>query len=128
MLGRNVGERLGRPGTRLLAPELQEIVDGADLFLANLERCISDRGEPIRVPRKPFFFRAPPAAADWLAEIGVRWVTLANNHALDVGPEALMDTLDRSRAAGIAVVGAGGAEHRARVPAVLDTDGAACES
>ena len=124
MLGRKVGERLGRPGWRLLAPELQEIVDGADLFLTNLECCISDRGEPVREPGKPFFFRAPPAAADRLAEIGVRCVTLANNHALDFGAEALMDTLDRLRAVGIAAVGAGGDERRARAPAVLDAGGA----
>jgi poly-gamma-glutamate capsule biosynthesis protein CapA/YwtB (metallophosphatase superfamily) len=124
MLGRNVGERLGRPGSRLLAPELQEIVDAADLFLANLECCISDRGEPVRESGKPFFFRAPPAAADCLAEIGVRCVTLANNHALDFGTEALMDTLDRLRAVGIAAAGAGCDEQRARAPAMLTADAA----
>lgn len=124
MLGRAVAERIGRPGSRLLSPELQEIANAADLFLANLECCISDRGEPVREPGKRFFFRAPPAAADRLAEIGVRCVTLANNHALDFGPEALIDTLHRLRAAGIAAVGAGRDEPRARAPVVLDADAA----
>jgi poly-gamma-glutamate capsule biosynthesis protein CapA/YwtB (metallophosphatase superfamily) len=123
MLGRVVGERLGRPGTRLLAAEVQALVERADLFLANLECCISDRGERVREPGKPFFFRGPPAAADWLAEIGVRCVTLANNHALDFGPEALMDTLDHLRAVGVAAAGAGCDEARARAPAVLDANG-----
>jgi poly-gamma-glutamate capsule biosynthesis protein CapA/YwtB (metallophosphatase superfamily) len=124
MLGRTVAARIERPGWRLLAPELQEIATGADLFLANLECCISDRGAPVREPGKPFFFRAPPVAADRLAEIGVRCVTLANNHALDFGTEALADTLDHLRAAGIAAVGAGRDEQEARTPVVLDTDAA----
>ena len=67
MLGRRVAERFGH--VRLLADEVQEIAGAADLFIANLECCISDRGEPVRMPGKPFFFRAPPAAAEWLAEV-----------------------------------------------------------
>lgn len=123
MLGRGVAERLVRRGFRLLSAELQDVVDRADVFLANLECCISDRGAPIRQPGKPFFFRAPPVAAERLAELGVRCVTLANNHALDFGPEALMDTLDHLRAAGIAAVGAGGDEAAARAPVVVDAGG-----
>jgi poly-gamma-glutamate capsule biosynthesis protein CapA/YwtB (metallophosphatase superfamily) len=122
MLGRCVAERLRR-GSRLLAAPVQQVVDEADLFLANLECCISDRGERVPEPGKPFFFRAPPAAADWLAEIGVRCVTLANNHALDFGAEALIDTLDHLRAAGVVTAGAGCDEQAARSPVVLEVGG-----
>jgi poly-gamma-glutamate capsule biosynthesis protein CapA/YwtB (metallophosphatase superfamily) len=121
MLGRKVGERFGR--ARLLAPEVQEIAGAADLFIANLECCISDRGEPVQMPGKPFFFRAPPAAAEWLADVGVSCVTLANNHVLDFGEEALCDTLDHLRAAGVAFAGAGADEAAARTPAILDAGG-----
>jgi poly-gamma-glutamate capsule biosynthesis protein CapA/YwtB (metallophosphatase superfamily) len=123
MLGRNVGERLARPGHRGLAADVLEIAGEADLFITNLECCISDRGERVREPGKPFFFRAPPSAAEWLADIGVSCVTLANNHALDFGAEALMDTLDHLRAAGVAATGAGSDESAARAPVVLDADG-----
>jgi Bacterial capsule synthesis protein PGA_cap len=47
-------------------------------------------------------------------------VTLANNHALDYGPEALLDTLGHLAGAGIATVGAGHELDEARRPAVLD--------
>ena len=104
MLGRKVGERLARPAHQSLAAAVKEIAGGADLFIANLECCISDRGAPVREPGKPFYFRAPPVAAERLAEIGVNCVSLANNHALDFGSKALQDTLDHLRAAGIAVV------------------------
>ena len=88
----------------------------ADLFIVNLECCISDRGARWPAPGKPFFFRAPPLAAELLAQIGVDCVTLANNHALDYGPQALLDTLEHLRAAGIASVGAGPDETAARAP------------
>jgi poly-gamma-glutamate synthesis protein (capsule biosynthesis protein) len=55
-------------------------------------------------------------AAERLAELGVDAVTLANNHALDYGTEALLDTLSLLDAAGIAAVGAGATDQLARAP------------
>jgi poly-gamma-glutamate capsule biosynthesis protein CapA/YwtB (metallophosphatase superfamily) len=123
MLGRKVGEELARPGHRSLSADVQEIAGGADLFIANLECCISDRGAPVPEPGKPFYFRAPPVAAERLGDMGVDCVSLANNHALDFGSEALLDTLDHLRAAGIAAVGAGCDEAAARAPVVRDVSG-----
>lgn len=124
MLGRGVGERLtAEPGAALIAPEVAERLTGADAFIVNLECCISDRGEPYPDPRKPFFFRAPPVAAPRLAELGVDAVTLANNHALDYGPDALLDTLTHLRAARIAAVGAGADLEAARASLILRCGG-----
>jgi poly-gamma-glutamate capsule biosynthesis protein CapA/YwtB (metallophosphatase superfamily) len=118
MLGRGVAERLAADRHHpLLAPELQAIAADCDLFVVNLECCISERGEPVRGHR--FHFRAPPVAAERLAQLGVDCVTLANNHALDFGPDALLDTLEHLRAAGVRLVGAGPDEAAARAPAVL---------
>jgi poly-gamma-glutamate capsule biosynthesis protein CapA/YwtB (metallophosphatase superfamily) len=108
MLGRGVAERLAAdPRIPLLDPALAEMARSADLFILNLECCISDRGAPIDEPGKPFHFRAPPAAAERLAELGVDCVSLANNHVLDYGSDALQDTLEHLAAAGIATAGAG---------------------
>jgi poly-gamma-glutamate synthesis protein (capsule biosynthesis protein) len=115
MLGRGVAERLQRdPRAPLVHPALAEVAGSADLFVINLECCVSDRGAPIEVPGKPFFFRAPPVAAQRLAELGVDCVTLANNHVLDFGEVALLDSLLHLGAAGIATVGAGEDLARAR--------------
>ena len=120
MLGRGVADRLrDNPRATLIAPEVAEIAQSADLFVLNLECCISERGKRFPDPHKPFFFRAPPVAADRLAELGVDAVTLANNHALDYGPDALLDTIDHLDRAGIAHVGAGADEAAARTPARL---------
>jgi poly-gamma-glutamate synthesis protein (capsule biosynthesis protein) len=121
MLGRRVSERLREvPARALVAAEVVEAAREADVFVLNLECCISERGRRWPEPRKPFFFRAPPQAVDLLVELGVNCVTLANNHALDYSEEALLDTFEHLAAAGIAWVGAGPDLARAREPAVLD--------
>jgi poly-gamma-glutamate capsule biosynthesis protein CapA/YwtB (metallophosphatase superfamily) len=124
MLGRGVAERLTRaPPSALFAAELVEVVHEADLLVLNLECCVSERGEPWPDPLKPFFFRAPPVAVDALALLGAGCVTVANNHMLDYGAEALLDTLRYLDAAGIAAVGAGPDRASARRPAILEAGG-----
>jgi poly-gamma-glutamate synthesis protein (capsule biosynthesis protein) len=124
MLGRSVAEalRATKPES-LVAPDLADLIRSADLFVLNLECCVSDRGEPWPDPGKPFFFRAPPSATELLAHLGTTAVTLANNHALDYGPEALLDTLEHLWGAGIAAVGAGADLAGARASAVLEEPG-----
>jgi poly-gamma-glutamate capsule biosynthesis protein CapA/YwtB (metallophosphatase superfamily) len=120
MLGRQVAGALeDDPTTPLVAPDVAECAAAADAFVLNLECCISDRGARYPDPRKAFFFRAPPVAAQRLAELGVDAVSLANNHTLDYGPVALLDTLAHLDAAGVASVGAGPDEATARAPRVL---------
>ncbi|HXX88898.1 MAG TPA: CapA family protein [Acidimicrobiales bacterium] len=124
MLGRGVAERLEEdPKAALVAPEVLAVAAEADMTILNLECCISERGERWPDPAKPFFFRAPPAAVDTLSALGARCVTLANNHALDYGTVALVDTFAHLEAAGIAWVGAGLDLTAARAPALLDVAG-----
>jgi poly-gamma-glutamate capsule biosynthesis protein CapA/YwtB (metallophosphatase superfamily) len=124
MLGRSVGRALTEgPPAALVTPDVVAVMREADLIVLNLECCISDRGRPWDAPGKPFFFRAPPQAIELLTLLGVDCVTLANNHALDYGPQALLDTLNHLAGAGIAVVGAGADHHQARRPAVLRAGG-----
>lgn len=124
MLGRGVARALTTsPPQALVAPEVRAAMDQADLVVLNLECCISERGRPWDAPGKPFFFRAPPRAVELLVLLGVDCVTLANNHALDYGVDALLDTLVYLDAAGIAVVGAGADLEQARQPAVLGASG-----
>ncbi|MGH2662666.1 MAG: CapA family protein [Actinomycetota bacterium] len=124
MLGRGAAERLSsaRPSS-LVAPEVVDVVREADLMVLNLECCISTGGRPWPDPAKAFFFRAPPAAVETLVHLGVDCVTLANNHALDFGEEALLETFEHLSSAGIAWVGAGPDLERARRPAVVRSSG-----
>ena len=122
MLGRGVAEWLAAARTPPpFSAEVIEAARSADLCVANLECCIAAGGRP--APGRVFHFRAPPAAAGVLAELGVDCVTLANNHALDYGPDALLETFDHLRAVGIPWVGAGADRDAARAPTVLEAGG-----
>ncbi len=124
MLGRKVAERLGtEPPDALFSKEVVAAAHEADLFVLNLECAISDRGRRWPDPGKPFFFRAPPVATEVLQLLGVDCVTLANNHALDYGSDALCDTFRHLSDAGIAWVGAGVDEAAARAPKFLERGG-----
>jgi poly-gamma-glutamate capsule biosynthesis protein CapA/YwtB (metallophosphatase superfamily) len=124
MLGRSVARTLATtPPEALVAPEVRAALAEADLVVLNLECCISERGRRWEAPGKRFFFRAPPRAVELLILLGVDCVTLANNHALDYGVDALADTLDHLAAAGIATVGAGADLDQARRPAVMAAGG-----
>lgn len=124
MLGRSVAERLAEVDPRsLFSAGVRDVLAGADLFVLNLECCVSERGEPWPDPGKPFFFRAPPEAVEALASLGVDCVTLANNHALDFGADALLDTRAHLARAGIRTVGAGADAAQARAPTVLTGNG-----
>lgn len=124
MLGRMVAEQLATESpTSLVSPAVAAACREADLFLLNLECCISDRGARWPDPGKAFFFRAPLRAVDTLVHLGVTCVTLANNHALDFGAQALLDTLAHLEAAGIRHVGAGRDLSAAHRPVVLESSG-----
>jgi poly-gamma-glutamate synthesis protein (capsule biosynthesis protein) len=119
MLGRDVARAIASSGYAPLAPDVLAVAAEADLFVLNLECCVSERGARWPDPDKPFFFRAPPVAAELLAAMGVDCVSLANNHALDYGREALLDTFEHLREAGVAWAGAGPHAAAARAPQVL---------
>jgi poly-gamma-glutamate capsule biosynthesis protein CapA/YwtB (metallophosphatase superfamily) len=93
----------------------------ADLRLINLECVISTRGAMWHPRTKPFHFRAHPRAIDMLNAARIDCATLANNHILDYGHEALAECLDLLDQAGIRHAGAGRNLAEALAPAVLKT-------
>jgi hypothetical protein len=98
MLGRTVGERIRAGEDPFLG--IREVLAAATLRLANLECVISTRGKP--AAGKRYHLRAPAGAATVLRDFHA--VSLANNHALDFGADALRDSIARLRSAGVAVV------------------------
>lgn len=79
-------------------------LERSDLVLANLEIPLSRRG--YRIP-KWANMRADPEVIDDVKALAIDAVTLANNHMMDYGPEAMLDTLAACDRAGIARCGAG---------------------
>lgn len=123
MLGRLVDEAVRASDLAYPWGELRSELRAADLTLGNLECCIAERGSPWDPGTKPFHFRAGPWAAPSLADAGFDFVSLANNHALDYGVEALEETLSYLSHNGIAHSGAGRDLAEASQPALFETRG-----
>lgn len=95
----------------------QEIAS-ADFFVVNQEFPFSRRGTA--AADKQYTFRLDPEYVRLFGEMGIDAVTLANNHALDFGTEALLDTCDTLDEAGIAHTGAGAGLKQAKQPVIFE--------
>ncbi len=93
----------------------------SDITIANLESPIARSGT--EYTDKKFRFRAEPAVAPALKSAGINLVTLANNHSMDFGPEALLETRSHLETAGIAWIGAGETLAEARKPYLYSAKG-----
>jgi len=100
-----------------------QLLHNADIRLINLECVIADSGEPWEPFTKAFHFRAHPRAIEALKAAKVDFVSLANNHSLDYGVQALEECLELLGRAGIAHAGAGSNRALAQEPAILKKDG-----
>ena len=90
--------------------DVTAITGAADVVFANYEMPLSTRGQPIE---KLANIRADPAIAPDIGRLGLDVVSLANNHMMDYGADALADTIANLDEQGIRHVGAG-ADARAR--------------
>lgn len=104
-----------------ISPELVEEMNAADLMMLNNEFSYSLRGT--QTADKSYTFRANPERVNILKEMGVDIVSLANNHALDYGMDALNDTFTTLENADIDYIGAGDTLDRAKAPVYYNIGG-----
>lgn len=121
MLSRAVGRRIASSSDPrfpflLAAPFLRD----ADITFGNLEGPISARGAD---RQNLYSFRADPKTVEGLAYAGFDMLSLANNHMLDWGPDALIDTAELLRREGMRPVGAGANALAANTPAIFEKNG-----
>jgi poly-gamma-glutamate capsule biosynthesis protein CapA/YwtB (metallophosphatase superfamily) len=93
----------------------------ADIRFAQVERVYSERGE--LQPHGGSHGRLPPHMASVITDCGFNVVSLAGNHAMDWGADALLDTVDLLRGKGIQTIGAGRDLAEARQPAIIECNG-----
>ena len=94
-----------------------------DFGFVNLESPLTYGGDP--QGWKDVIIKGNPALAPAMAKSGINVVTMANNHAGDMGDSGLLDSFRYCKKAGITVVGAGTNLKAAQAGAVLKTrDGA----
>ena len=119
----NMNALAGRGGeiSEALDEDIRNAMQEADITMINNEFPYSDRGSP--TPDKKFTFRADPSTVRYLTDLGVDIVGLANNHAYDHGPDALLDTFDTLSGANIRYVGAGHDIKEAMTPQYIEAGG-----
>ena len=100
------------------------ILDAADAVFTNLEVAIAGPGcncEPTR--DDVFFHGAGPEVLDYLSEIGVNLLALANNHSWDYGPQGVVSTFEEAARRGFTYAGTGRTLQHAVAPAYREVGG-----
>ena len=123
MMGRYIGKVMGVRGNAYPFVQVQHILKEADVVVGNLEAVFADETTAPLFPEKPYNLSAPPGAVKALKDAGFSIVMLANNHAMDFGPRALMNSRTLLEREGIAVIGAGRNITAARTPAIMTIRG-----
>lgn len=121
MLGRLVAEELARRPPVYPWGDTLPLLRRADALVGNLEFVLADDGAPW--PGKTFHFRADRRVVASLEAAGFALVSVANNHVLDFGPDAALQSLATLAQRGIRFAGAGANVDAARSPAVIRRDG-----
>ena len=115
-------ERLTRQkGVDYPYKKIKPLIDNYSIAFANMESAVSDRGTPVK--NKTWVFKTSTYCAGYFPYSGIDVVSLANNHILDYGKDALSNTIKFMKTSGIAYCGAGMNEFEARKPAILKYEG-----
>jgi poly-gamma-glutamate synthesis protein (capsule biosynthesis protein) len=99
---------------------VRALVNGADLAIANFENPAPDA---FRFHGRGTVFSANPAYVRGLNNVGIDWVSLANNHIGDAGRAGMLQTIRNVREQGIASSGLGKNDKAAHKAAILDVGG-----
>lgn len=105
MLDRGVGSRIKKNRPDYPFVHVADLIRNTDLTFGNLESLISESGK--KTTGKEITFRASVESVIGLSFAGIDVVSLANNHAVDFGDPALLETMDILAHNGIAYIGAG---------------------
>jgi poly-gamma-glutamate capsule biosynthesis protein CapA/YwtB (metallophosphatase superfamily) len=101
---------------------VRPVLAHADLRFAQVERVYSKRGS-LQLHSAGEHSRVDPEYASIFTDCKFDVVSMASNHAMDWGPEALLDTIELLRSKGLHVIGAGRNLEEARAPAVIEMNG-----
>lgn len=93
----------------------------SDIVLGNLETPVSKRGKPME--DKQFTFRGRPEILKILKDNNFSAVSIANNHVLDFGPDAFLDTLDNLREYELLYAGGGRNKDEADKGVIIEKNG-----
>lgn len=98
------------------------VLAAGDIRFGQCERVYSERGA-LQLHSGGAHSRVKPQLASIFTDCGFDVVSVASNHAMDWGGDALLDTIDLMESKGIKTVGAGRNLEEARRPAIIEKNG-----
>ena len=122
MLGRGSKRYIDLYGSEYPFYDIRKEIIKHDIAFANLESPISNKGKKF-FPDKGIYFRADPVVIGGLVFAGFDIFSLANNHALDWGIDAITDTMNYLEKYGLQYTGVGSTRQEALKPAVFNVGG-----
>ncbi|WP_274631313.1 CapA family protein [Arvimicrobium flavum] len=97
-----------RKSAEATAAKFRSILESSDYTVGNLEVSLTDRRDSSLTGIKPYLDRASAEGTiRLLHDLGIKSVSLGNNHTMDFGEAGLMDTIQALKAGGIGFFGAG---------------------
>jgi poly-gamma-glutamate synthesis protein (capsule biosynthesis protein) len=97
------------------------ILRDADAVFTNLEVAVAGPSCACQPTRTDVYFHGADAdVLDYLADLGVSLVSLANNHSWDYGTEGVLSTIAEAEARGLDHAGTGSSASAAAAPAYLE--------
>ncbi len=99
---------------------VRDLLSGADLAIANFENPAPDS---FKFHASGTVFSADPASIKGLADAGIDYVSLGNNHMRDAGARGILDTMRNLDDWSIGHSGAGANLAAARTPALFEEGG-----
>ncbi len=121
MIGGHVKEFTDKFGFDYPFDAVKDILNEADIAFCNLEGPIAKKG--VKEEGKEFTFKTDPKAAEGLANAGFDVVSLANNHIMDFGADALFETIEHLQKNNIQGIGSGKDLSASRKPALFEING-----
>jgi poly-gamma-glutamate synthesis protein (capsule biosynthesis protein) len=116
-----IGEQIAVSGTGWPFEKVKDILSRADYRVCNLESPAGIGGA--KYCEKRVYFKANPKYLDALVDGGFNMVSLANNHALDYGPDILKQTREGLDQRGIKYIGIRDNNKTAYVPQIINING-----
>jgi poly-gamma-glutamate capsule biosynthesis protein CapA/YwtB (metallophosphatase superfamily) len=95
---------------------IRDELRAAELVFCQLEAVLTEKGA--RLPQARHAVRGRPSIAAALRNANFGVISVAGNHCMDWGAEALLETIERLRAQELDVVGAGENIRAARLPVI----------
>ncbi|MGE5330091.1 MAG: CapA family protein [Deltaproteobacteria bacterium] len=121
LLASNVGLKIDEKGPEYPFEKVSSYLLASDLAVANLESAVAISGAAVQ--GKEYTFRADPKVLEGLKFSGFDVLSLANNHVLDFGREAFIETLRNIEDKGFNYIGAGKDIDEAYRPVIVEKKG-----